>query len=218
MTDILKRINDELKTMLSDFMVNIEEYNIPALPGIKIYLAISNYCNALSIGFPRKAIVVSNKMFACMNRAEISAVINHELSHIRNNDSLALIGMLLAANSAGVGSIFYILISLRWQPMYISLFYVAYLLASVLTIKQINKLIELRADREAVSVDGRSGGENLYIVKGLLASLIKVGYPNALKEQSIKGKMKNLLLDDHPLVEKRIINIINLLRRNGILS
>lgn len=213
LTDILSRINDELKVVLRDFVVNIEEYNIPALPGIKTYLAVSNYCNALSIGFFRKAIAISNKMFACMNGVEISAVINHELSHIRNHDSLTLIGMLLAANSAGVGSIFYVLIFLKWQPIYISLFYVAYLLASMIVIKQINKSIELRADREAVRGSERSDGDP-YIVKGLLASLIKVGYPNALKEQSTNTKLKNLLLDDHPLIEKRIINIINLLQRS----
>ena len=216
--DVLEYINAKIKPILRNPMINIEEYqlrlpqDIKKLRKTKIYIAISSYCNAFSMGLPKKSIFISNKMFACMNRHELSAVLHHELSHIMNNDSAWLMIILSVTNAFGIIFAVIIPIYLGLRPIYVSLSYLVYLIGSIIMIKQYNKWRELKADRDAINLgkEAAMSKTNPIIIKGLLASLIKVGYPTAFKERKTYARIKALILDDHPSIEKRVSKILDL--------
>ncbi len=220
--DALDYINTKIKPLLNNPVINIEEYqlrlpqDIKKLRKTRIYIAISSYCNAFSMGLPKKSIFISNKMFACMNRHELNAVLYHELSHIMNNDSTWLMIILSATNAFGIIFAVIIPIYLGLRPIYVSLSYLVYLIGSIIIIKQYNKWRELKADRGVINLGKEEATSeiNPVIIKGLLASLIKVGYPDIFKKKKTYIRIKAFMLDDHPSIEKRISKILNLTFNN----
>ncbi|SDD02278.1 Heat shock protein. Metallo peptidase. MEROPS family M48B [Desulfurella multipotens] len=198
------------------------------LPMPKIYVVNSNTPNAFATGRNPKnaAICVTTGILNLLNTSELSGVLGHELTHVKNRDILTAT---LAATIAG--AISYLAWMAQWSAIFggmgnnrrnnnmFSLLFVAILTPIIATIIQlaISRQREYAADKGGAILSGNP----MYLASALkkLESANKLSpMPNTHFSQTtahmfivnpFKGETFKSLFSTHPPIEKRIERLEN---------
>ncbi|MGC8791311.1 MAG: zinc metalloprotease HtpX [Desulfurella sp.] len=198
------------------------------LPMPKIYVVNSNTPNAFATGRNPKnaAVCVTTGILNLLNTNELSGVLGHELTHVKNRDILTAT---LAATIAG--AISYLAWMAQWSAMFggmgnnrrnnnmFGLLFVAILTPIIATIIQlaISRQREYAADKGGAVLSGNP----MYLASALkkLESANKLSpMPNTHFSQTtahmfivnpFKGETFKSLFSTHPPIEKRIERLEN---------
>ncbi|MEM1607144.1 MAG: M48 family metalloprotease [Candidatus Bathyarchaeia archaeon] len=169
-------------------------FNMP-IPKIRIANIIIP--NAAATGpFPRfSLILVTTGLLIQLDEEEITAVIGHEISHVKGRDPLSLF-MLTSAEY-----LFRVYILLQLAP-FIMMFGFLYFLFALSLIYFVAKFFEARADLESALVLGKSDA--------LANALRKIGYRRLWLERATGRVGSWIGLDPHPPLSFRIGRLENL--------
>jgi len=196
--------------------------NLPTIPAI--YYVPSSMLNAFAVGsHQRSAIAITDGLLRALTTRELSGVLAHEISHIRNRDLwvmgladlfsrstsiLSLFGQILLIINLPL--IFFGLASINWIAIVILIF--APTLSALIQLA-LSRTREFDADLNAVSLTGDA--------KGLASALIKI-------EQAQGGWVERIflpgrripepsLLRTHPKTEQRVTRLLSLESNPGTL-
>lgn len=170
----------------------------------KVYIADVDFPNAFAFGnIFWRGIAITKPIFNILDDQEISAVIGHELSHLKNKDPEILILSIMGINSIYVG-LLYVLQSLTGA---IIIFYFLVLFPLFFAI---HRRVEKRADLTAVKTDNS-------LTIPLETSLIKLGYIRGdnlrnmprfqvllMKYSLTNSKDGNAIFRTHPSIPERL--------------
>ncbi|AWR93760.1 M56 family metallopeptidase [Acidianus brierleyi] len=170
----------------------------------KVYIADVDFPNAFAFGnIFWRGIAITKPIFNILDDQEISAVIGHELSHLKNKDPEILILSIMGINSIYVG-LLYVLPSLTGA---IIIFYFLVLFPLFFAI---HRRVEKRADITAVKTDNS-------LTIPLETSLIKLGYIKGenlrnmprfqvllMKYSLTNSKDGNAIFRTHPSIPERL--------------
>jgi heat shock protein HtpX len=157
------------------------------LPRIKLALINTLVANAAATGIIpwKSAIIVTTGLLAKLNKAEVEAVVGHELSHVKNVDPFILFIVSVAE---------YLLRIYILYPIVVLLPFIYFPLAFFM-IYFIGKFLEARADLESAIRLGNP--------KALAEALYKIGYSRLIHEKAY-GAGSWLNFDPHPPLYFRI--------------
>lgn len=186
------------------------------LPIPKVYISPQNSPNAFATGRnPRhSAVCVTQGILNLLNREELKGVIAHELSHIKNRDTLI---MTVAATIASA------ITMLRWLAifggrggrnrggsalMYLFMFILAPIAAMLIQLA-ISRSREYAADKRAVHIAGTPAGlagALLKLEKGIKAYPMQANHTTAhiFIVNPLRGKGLVSLFSTHPPVQERV--------------
>lgn len=157
------------------------------LPKVKLALINTLIANAAATGIIpwRSAVIITTGLLAKLDKAEIKAVVGHELSHVKNVDPLILFI---------VSVIEYLLRIYVLYPIVILLPFLYFPLAFFM-IYFVGKFLEARADLESAIRLGNP--------RALAEALYKIGYSRLMHEKAY-GASSWLNFDPHPPLYFRI--------------
>ncbi|MEM1550851.1 MAG: M48 family metalloprotease [Candidatus Bathyarchaeia archaeon] len=165
------------------------KFNMP-VPKIAIANIVVPNAAATGPGPRSSLILITSGLLIQLSEEEISAVIGHEMSHVKNRDPIMLF-LLVSAEY-----IFRVYVVLQYMPFIFFLFGFLYLFFALSVIYFIAKFFEARADLEAAIVLKRGDA--------LANALRKIGYRRLLLERNIRGVSVWLGLDPHPPLSFRV--------------
>ncbi|MEM1562478.1 MAG: M48 family metalloprotease [Candidatus Bathyarchaeia archaeon] len=162
------------------------------MPTPKIAVANIIIPNAAATGpRPRSSLVlITSGLLIQLDEEEISAVLGHEISHVKGRDPL--IFFLLASSEY----LLRVYVVLRYLPYLVTLFGFLYLFFALTVIYFIAKFFEARADLESAIVLGKADA--------LANALRKIGYRRLLFERNTNIIGAWLGMDPHPPLSFRI--------------
>jgi len=192
------------------------------LPMPKVYISPQNSPNAFATGRnPRhSAVCVTQGILNLLNREELKGVIAHELSHIKNRDTLI---MTVAATIASA------ITMLRWLAifggrggrnrgsnalMYLFMFILAPIAAMLIQLA-ISRSREYAADKRAAHIAGTPAGlagALLKLEKGVKAYPMQANHTTAhiFIVNPLRGKGLVSLFSTHPPVQERVKRLQNM--------
>jgi len=204
----------------------IENLTITAnLPMPEVYLIESRALNAFATGkSPKKSVIALTRgLLEVMERRELEGVIAHELSHIKNRDTLLMLFAVILAGFVGILSDFFLRMSI-WgegdenRKNNLIFFLIGLVLAILAPI--FAQLIQLAISRKREFLADASGALLTRDPEGLAMALEKIAKlekhalnvspaisPLLFAPLSTKNKFKNWLINlfsTHPPIEERI--------------
>jgi heat shock protein HtpX len=188
------------------------------VPAPRVALVESASPNALSVGrSPERAVVaLTTGLLRRLTRAELEAVVAHELAHVANRDGLV---MTLVSVPALAGSAMWH--SDDWRGKIVFVLYFPIWLVGLLLMWAISRYREYVADRTAALVTGAP--------EQLMSALTKIGGKEArgdlrggvaiqalcIVPTKTTGWRRLEMLADHPPLEKRLERLEELSRKLG---
>ena len=203
------------------FKIVREVSHLAKIPMPKVYILPSDASNAFATGrnYKHAAVACTNGIFDLMNDDELKGVIAHEMSHIKNRDTLI---QSVAATIAGVIS--YIAFMARWGAIFggfgrdrDSGNMIQLLVLAIIT-PILAMIIQLAISRSREYIADASAAKTLHNSSGLASALQKLNddvkkHPLRLGNQStghlfISNPFRSRgflnLLSTHPPLEKRV--------------
>ncbi|OYT26961.1 MAG: hypothetical protein B6V02_00725 [Thermoprotei archaeon ex4572_64] len=167
----------------------------------RVYLVDSDKCNASSIKLPtRDIILLTTKLVAQLGSDELLAVLAHECSHLKNNDSLKLLALISLDQFLKililVLCIFYLHVSVPTIVIILILYSISYyaLLAKVL------RRYEYVADKYALKITN---------FVSITKALLKIGWRIATKELLLRSWLDTFqkIFSTHPDILSRVYSL-----------
>ncbi|ACR43198.1 M48 family metallopeptidase [Saccharolobus islandicus] len=166
----------------------------------KVYIINDNFLNAFAFGnIIFRGIAVTLPLYESLTQEELTAVLSHEIAHIKNYDPEIMLLTIFSINSIYATFIYYL-------PLISLFFLIIYFVILLPLVFYVHRKIERRADLTAVKV-------NPEITYWLESSLIKIGYLS----RSIPTNMLRYVLPIQILLAKEFI-LNNIDDKKGVFS
>ncbi len=154
----------------------------------KVYIINDNFLNAFAFGnIIFRGIAVTLPLYESLTQEELTAVLSHEIAHIKNYDPEIMLLTIFSINSIYSTFIYYL-------PLISLFFLIIYFVILLPLVFYVHRKIERKADLTAVKV-------NPEITYWLESSLIKIGYLS----RSIPTNMLRYVLPIQILLAKEFI-------------
>ncbi|ACP56512.1 M48 family metallopeptidase [Saccharolobus islandicus] len=166
----------------------------------KVYIINDNFLNAFAFGnIIFRGIAVTLPLYESLTQEELTAVLSHEIAHIKNYDPEIMLLTIFSINSIYSTFIYYL-------PLISLFFLIIYFVILLPLVFYVHRKIERKADLTAVKV-------NPEITYWLESSLIKIGYLS----RSIPTNMLRYVLPIQILLAKEFI-LNNIDDKKGVFS
>lgn len=216
--EVSKKENPKLHSMVEELAENAE------IPKPKVYRNSMQVPNAFATGrSPKKGVVcVTDGLMQQLNDEEVAGVIAHELTHIKNRDTLinASVATIAGAIAMMARLVFWSMIFTGrdrngGEAMASLAFMLVVPLIAVVIRMAISRRMEFRADSGAVQIHGQKEGLSSALQKissanentNYKASQVQESGSNLFIENPFTGDKLTKYFSTHPPVEKRVKNI-----------
>ncbi|GEM_PF-1324968 len=171
------------------------------LSKIKVYLVDSNKCNAASIKLLTKNIILlTTKLVAQLGNDELLAVLAHEYSHLKNNDSLKLLTLISLDQFLKILILILCIFYLHMNVITIMVIFILYSISYYALLAKVMRRYEYVADKYALKITNF-----ISITKALL----KIGWRIAIKELLLRNWLSTFqkVFSTHPDILSRVYSL-----------